>query len=113
MTYRQFAFAASEVGAYSDRDAYVSDLALSSAFADCGDDASAALIADLVKIWDASHMSIRDLRALTGLSQVRFAERFLIPRRTLENWESGTAECPVYTRMMLADILGCLPERSN
>lgn len=39
---------------------------------------------------------IRAIRAATGLSQVRFAERYGIPRRTIENWESGVRTPPPY-----------------
>ena len=59
-------------------------------------------------------MTVKELRAVTGLSQVAFGRRFLIPRRTVENWETAGAnhtDCPLYTRMMIADLLGLLPER--
>lgn len=39
---------------------------------------------------------MKEIRALTGLSQVKFANKYGIPRRTYENWESGTARCPEY-----------------
>lgn len=39
---------------------------------------------------------IRAIRAKTGLSQARFAERYGIPRRTIENWESGVRTPPPY-----------------
>ena len=34
-------------------------------------------------------MNIKEIRSLTGLSQVKFCEKYNIPRRTLEDWESG------------------------
>lgn len=39
---------------------------------------------------------IRTLRARTGLSQVAFAATLGIPRRTIENWESGASTPPPY-----------------
>lgn len=45
-------------------------------------------------------MKAREIRSLTGLSQVKFAERYHIPRRTVENWESR-AEPPVYVAELL------------
>jgi len=35
---------------------------------------------------------IKSMRAATGLSQVKFGEYFGIPRRTIEQWESGNRE---------------------
>lgn len=43
----------------------------------------------------------KDLRALTGLSQAAFADRFHIPKRTIQNWEGGVSECPVYVLELL------------
>lgn len=46
-------------------------------------------------------MTIKEMRAETGLSQVKFAEHLGIPRRTIENWESGTNHCPQYVRDLI------------
>lgn len=35
-------------------------------------------------------MTIKELRAITGLSQRAFGEKYHIPTRTIENWEGGT-----------------------
>ena len=45
--------------------------------------------------------SIKEIRTLTGLSQVKFGEKYRIPRRTIENWERGIAECPQYVVELL------------
>lgn len=91
----------------ADRDTYVSDWALSSA---CGDAPEADVPADRVEelghLWDAAHLTIRDIRAHTGLSQVAFAVRYCIPRRTVENWESGDRQCADYVRLLLAEAVG-------
>ena len=42
------------------------------------------------------HMKIKELRAITGLTQKKFSERFKIPLRTVQNWESGTNTPPEY-----------------
>lgn len=34
-------------------------------------------------------MTIKELRQMTGLTQAAFAEKYHIPRRTIENWESS------------------------
>ena len=38
-------------------------------------------------------MTIKDIRILSGLSQAAFAEKYGIPKRSIENWEmSGTSK---------------------
>ena len=46
---------------------------------------------------------IKAIRAKTGLSQVKFAAQFGLPKRTLENWESGTRVPPDYVLKLLDD----------
>lgn len=46
-------------------------------------------------------MTIKEMRAETGLSQVKFAEYLGIPRRTIENWESGVNDCPKYVKELI------------
>ena len=96
----------------ADRDAYVSDWALSSALGDApaedvpAEDVPADRVEELGHLWDAAHLTIRDIRAHTGLSQAAFAARYCIPRRTVENWESGVRSCPDYLRLLLAQATG-------
>ena len=44
---------------------------------------------------------MKEIRSLTGLSQAKFGKKYGIPRRSIENWESGKTECPSY----LVDLL--------
>ena len=91
----------------ADRDAYVSDWALSSAWGNAPEaEISAARIEALGRLWDVAHLTIRDIRAHTGLSQAAFAVRYCIPRRTVENWESGDRQCADYIRLLLAEAVG-------
>ena len=46
-------------------------------------------------------MTIRELRDLTGLSQAAFAAALNIPKRTIENWESGARQCPEYVTALI------------
>lgn len=50
-------------------------------------------------------MSIKEMRALLGLSQEAFAQKYNIPKRTIEGWESNSPtshrECPRYVRQLL------------
>ena len=93
----------------SDRSAFISDWSLSTIWNDDpDDDIPPERLRQLGKIWDAAHLSIRDIRAETGLSQVKFGEAFAIPRRSIENWESETTEAPPYTRLLLANAVGII-----
>ena len=51
-------------------------------------------------------MSIRDLRKLLGDTQSEFSERYNIPFRTIQNWESGVRKPPEY-------IIDLLKQRIN
>ena len=110
MTDTQFAACIRECAAYTDPDAYVSDMSLSDIW---GDSPEAGIpssrVADLRSVWDAVHRPVRDIASAAGLSQRKLAERFLIPYRTMENWCGCVSECPLYTRLMMQRILGLLP----
>ena len=109
MNDKQFYFAVSEASAYASRDAYISDISLSSMW---GDDESSEIpperIEALGSIWDACNRSVRDIVAAAGLSQRKLAERFCIPYRTVEDWSAGKRECALYMRLMMQECLGIL-----
>lgn len=44
---------------------------------------------------------IKAARALTGLSQIKFAAEYGLPRRTLEAWEAGDRKPPEYVVNLL------------
>lgn len=41
-------------------------------------------------------MTIKELRAASGMTQKEFAEYFGIPRRNVEDWERGINKCAPY-----------------
>ena len=93
----------------SDRSEFISEYALSSIWNDDpDDDIPSERLHQLGMIWDAAHISIRDIRVATGLSQVKFCEAFAIPLRTIQHWEGGTREAPLYTRLLLANAVGII-----
>lgn len=49
--------------------------------------------------------AIKALRASTGLSQKAFAEKFDIPKRTIENWEGGQTDPPGYVVRLLKQAI--------
>ena len=109
MTNKQFFTCVAEIDNYSDHDAYVSGLALSSMWGDAEDDAiPQERIEFLSQLWDACHRSVKDISAATGLSLRKLAEHFYIPYRTVENWSTGVNVPPVYVLLMMQEGLGLL-----
>ena len=107
MTDKQFMLCVAEVDNYSDRDAYVSDLALSSIWGDAEDAAiPQERIEFLSHLWDACHRSVKDISAAAGMSQRKLAEHFFVPYRTMERWCGGQSECNLYIRLMMQECLG-------
>ena len=49
--------------------------------------------------------SIKELRELTGLSQTAFSKKYNIPKRTIENWETGTRKPPAYVLELLESVI--------
>lgn len=45
------------------------------------------------------------IRKRSGLSQAKFCEKYGIPKRTLENWEQGSRECPDYVLVLLDRVV--------
>ena len=108
MTDKQFNILWDDALTAQNREAYVSDWSLSPVWGDGPEaDAPPARIEMLTQLWDAAHLSVRDIRVHTGLSQRAFATRYCISRRTVENWESGSRQCPDFIRLLLAQICGC------
>ena len=107
MTDSQFRLCWQEAEKYNEAEAYVSGLALSSMWGEAPDDEiPAARLQQLACIWQAAHTSIRAIRQAAGLTQAAFGERFLIPRRTIEEWEAGRRTPPDYTRLLLMQAVG-------
>ncbi len=50
-------------------------------------------------------MTIKEIRELTGLSQAKFGEKYNIPKRTIENWESGNRKPPEYLPDLLERVV--------
>lgn len=52
------------------------------------------------------HMTAAELVKASGMSQTKFAARFMIPLRTVQNWCGGQRTMPRYEKFMFAVILG-------
>ena len=60
----------------------------------------------LRQLYTAANRSVKDIAKDAGLTQTGLAEYFGIPRRTAEDWCRGISKCPLYTRLMMQEILG-------
>lgn len=108
INYHDFHIMFNAATAEQDRERYIAEWSSSSIFypdPESPDIDAAELAESLGNIWDVSHMTTRDIRQHLGLTQAAFAERFCVPRRTVEGWESGRTT-PAYIVLMLADISG-------
>ena len=93
-----------------DRDRYIAEWSTSSIFypeAESPDIDADELADALGNIWDVAHLAARDIRQHMGLTQAAFAERFCVPRRTIENWEYKN-KIPTYYILALAELVGLL-----
>lgn len=50
-------------------------------------------------------MRIEEARQFAGLSRVGMARPYKIPIRTLENWNAGTRQPPVWAEMLIIEKL--------
>ena len=93
-----------------DRERYITEWSSSSIFYPVENvpDINADDLADaLGNIWDVAHLTVRDIRQHLGMTQAAFAERFCVPRRTIENWEYKN-KIPTYYILALAELVGLL-----
>ena len=50
-------------------------------------------------------ISIKEARKSADLSQAAMSDLFEIPKRTIEQWETGKRKCPDYTRKLIVEKL--------
>ena len=58
-------------------------------------------------------MSVKEMRMKLGMTQEMFSHRYNIPKRTIENWESGKRTPPAYVLEMLEDAVRHYKPRSS
>lgn len=107
MTLAQYNLVLSEIENYSDPDAFVSDLSLSSIWGDAEDEPiPQERITALAAIWTASHRSVREIASAAGMSMSDLARYFGIPRRTVNAWQNGERGLSPYISLMMQEALG-------
>lgn len=73
---------------------------------DCGCAEDEGTVQWLTQIHAAVNRSVKDIAKAAGMAQYRLAKHFCIPRRTMEDWCREVSRCPVYTRLMMQEVLG-------
>lgn len=58
-------------------------------------------------------MTIKELRASTGLSQSKFALLVHVPVATIQTWEQGIRKPPEYVLFLLEEYLKHLPKKEK
>jgi len=48
---------------------------------------------------------IKAMRLRSGLSQERFGKKYQIPKRSIQNWESGISEPSAYVLYLLTRVI--------
>ena len=110
INYHDFYTLVGAATAEQGRERFISEWSSSSIFypGENVPDINADDLADaLGNIWDVAHLTVRDIRQHLGLTQVAFAERFCVPRRTVENWEYKDKN-PTYYILAIAELAGLL-----
>jgi putative transcriptional regulator len=100
-----------EALASSDRDLFVSEWSTSSIWGVpevLTDDELIEIAKYLAKLWDAAHLTIKDIRTNVGMTQIAFATRFCIPLRTVVDWDRGVRTPPDYVRLLIIQHLSLL-----
>lgn len=57
-------------------------------------------------------MTIKESRTAAGLSRAEMSRRFEIPIRTLENWESGVNQPPIWAEKLIIEKLERIQKES-
>lgn len=107
MNLKQYKVCISEANNYTDEDAYVSDLALSSVWGDPQEDSIPPERIDQLRgIYRAASRTVPEIAKAAGLNITNMAARFAVPYRTMQDWFSGARECSIANRLMMQECLG-------
>lgn len=58
-------------------------------------------------------MSLKEERLKAGLTQQKMSEIMEIPKRTIENWESGARVCPPYVERLIIKELREIAQKAS
>ncbi len=60
-----------------------------------------SLLSIIFYFTEVKTMSLKDERLNAGLTQQQMSDIMEIPKRTIENWESGLRKCPPYVERLI------------
>lgn len=108
MTRLQLRLAMSEMSAYNDRDAYVSDLILSYAFQPytTGGDPDLTELEQLRRLWDVIHLPFAELMETLGLRAIEIAQYTAARYTTVMRWQAKERQCSPAVRLLLGILSG-------
>ena len=107
MTDKQIYYALSEAQNYTEPEAFASDILLSSMFEIPGsEEIQTDLMEPLITLWHIACDPFRDLLERMEMTQAQCSTRFCIGYRTVQRWAAGDRQCPVYIRLMMAELAG-------
>ena len=95
-----------DAAAQPDRELFIAEYGSPEWFDDISQDIN-DVIGVLNNIHYVANLPMKDLIKSFGTQQA-FADRFCVPKRTVENWGEEKNNCPAYTKLMIAEILGIL-----
>lgn len=57
--------------------------------------------------------TVREARVYAGLTQAKMSKLLGIPKRTIENWETGSRKCPEWAERLVVEKLESIAERGD
>ena len=58
-------------------------------------------------------MTLKEARLAAGLTQQAMSDQLEIPKRTIEDWETGRRKCPPYVERLIVQELLRIAEESE
>lgn len=56
---------------------------------------------------------LKEARLSAGLTQAKMSELMKIPMRTIQHWEGGTRQCPIWAEELILAELARIKERNE
>ena len=106
--YKRFQEIVSACEEQPDRDLFLAEYGIPQWILNEVTDSEGKAVELITAIHTVVHMTAAELVKASGMTQTKFAARFMIPLRTVQNWVGGQRTMPRYEKFMFATILGLL-----
>lgn len=104
--YKRFQEIVSACEEQPDRDLFLVEYGIPQWILNEVTDSEGKAVELITAIHTVVHMTAAELVKASGMTQTKFAARFMIPLRTVQNWSGGQRTMPRYEKFMFAVILG-------